>query len=116
MDPGAGASDFIRPGHVFPLRARRGGVLVRTGQTEGSVDLARLAGLEPAGVDMFGIHPQDVPAFDGVDVAGVDAGHACRGGHEPPLPEGEPALRQAQGPLLVGVEVLPPILAGARSW
>jgi len=43
-------SDLVRPGHIFPLRARPGGVLVRTGQTEGSVDLARLAGLEPAGV------------------------------------------------------------------
>lgn len=43
-------SDLVRPGHVFPLRARNGGVLVRTGQTEGSVDLARLAGLKPAGV------------------------------------------------------------------
>jgi 3,4-dihydroxy 2-butanone 4-phosphate synthase/GTP cyclohydrolase II len=42
--------DLITPGHVFPLRAKRGGVLVRTGQTEGSVDLARLAGLQPAGV------------------------------------------------------------------
>jgi 3,4-dihydroxy 2-butanone 4-phosphate synthase/GTP cyclohydrolase II len=42
--------DLIVPGHIFPLRARRGGVLVRTGQTEGSVDLARLAGLKPAGV------------------------------------------------------------------
>jgi len=42
--------DLVRPGHVFPLRARPGGVLVRTGQTEGSVDLARLAGLKPAGV------------------------------------------------------------------
>ncbi len=42
--------DLIQPGHVFPLRARRGGVLFRTGQTEGSVDLARLAGLKPAGV------------------------------------------------------------------
>ncbi len=40
----------MTPGHVFPLRARRGGVLVRTGQTEGSVDLARLAGMRPAGV------------------------------------------------------------------
>jgi 3,4-dihydroxy 2-butanone 4-phosphate synthase/GTP cyclohydrolase II len=48
--PDARADDLITPGHVFPLRARRGGVLVRTGQTEGSVDLARLAGLEPAGV------------------------------------------------------------------
>ena len=43
-------SDLVRPGHVFPLRARDGGVLRRTGQTEGSVDLARLAGLRPAGV------------------------------------------------------------------
>ena len=42
--------DLVRPGHVFPLRAQPGGVLVRTGQTEGSVDLARLAGLKPAGV------------------------------------------------------------------
>jgi 3,4-dihydroxy 2-butanone 4-phosphate synthase/GTP cyclohydrolase II len=42
--------DLARPGHVFPLRARRGGVLVRAGQTEGSVDLARLAGMKPAGV------------------------------------------------------------------
>ena len=42
--------DLVRPGHVFPLRARPGGVLVRAGQTEGSVDLARLAGLEPAAV------------------------------------------------------------------
>jgi 3,4-dihydroxy 2-butanone 4-phosphate synthase / GTP cyclohydrolase II len=42
--------DLARPGHVFPLRARRGGVLVRAGQTEGSVDLSRLAGLRPAGV------------------------------------------------------------------
>jgi 3,4-dihydroxy 2-butanone 4-phosphate synthase/GTP cyclohydrolase II len=42
--------DLVRPGHVFPLRARNGGVMVRVGQTEGSVDLARLAGLKPAGV------------------------------------------------------------------
>src|SRR4051812_34874969 len=45
--PDAGPDDLTRPGHVFPLRAREGGVLVRTGQTEGSVDLARLAGLSP---------------------------------------------------------------------
>lgn len=44
------ADDLARPGHIFPLRARNGGVLVRTGQTEGSVDLARLAGLKSAGV------------------------------------------------------------------
>ena len=46
----ARANDLVRPGHVFPLRARRGGVLRRAGQTEGSMDLARLAGLVPAGV------------------------------------------------------------------
>jgi 3,4-dihydroxy 2-butanone 4-phosphate synthase/GTP cyclohydrolase II len=44
------AGDLARPGHVFPLRAKQGGVLVRTGQTEGSVDMARIAGLKPAGV------------------------------------------------------------------
>lgn len=44
------ASDLVRPGHIFPLRAREGGVLVRAGQTEGSVDLMRLANLKPAGV------------------------------------------------------------------
>ncbi len=44
------AGDFVTPGHVFPLRARDGGVLVRTGQTEGAVDLARFAGFKPAGV------------------------------------------------------------------
>jgi 3,4-dihydroxy 2-butanone 4-phosphate synthase/GTP cyclohydrolase II len=49
-NPGAKPEDLVTPGHVFPLRARKGGVLVRTGQTEGSVDLARLAGLTPAGV------------------------------------------------------------------
>jgi len=43
-------ADLVRPGHVFPLRARKGGVLVRAGQTEGAVDLTRLAGLKPAGV------------------------------------------------------------------
>ncbi len=42
--------DLVSPGHIFPIRAKRGGVLVRTGQTEGSVDLARLSGLKPAGV------------------------------------------------------------------
>jgi len=50
IDPATKASDLARPGHVFPLRARKGGVLVRAGQTEASVDLARLAGLIPAGV------------------------------------------------------------------
>jgi len=50
MDPKTGPDDLVRPGHVFPLIAKPGGVLRRTGQTEGAVDLARLAGLQPAGV------------------------------------------------------------------
>jgi 3,4-dihydroxy 2-butanone 4-phosphate synthase/GTP cyclohydrolase II len=50
LDPAIRADDFVRPGHINPLRARDGGVLVRTGQTEGSVDLCRLAGLRPAAV------------------------------------------------------------------
>jgi 3,4-dihydroxy 2-butanone 4-phosphate synthase/GTP cyclohydrolase II len=50
VDENTQPEDLVSPGHVFPLRARQGGVLVRTGQTEGSVDLARLAGLKPAGV------------------------------------------------------------------
>jgi 3,4-dihydroxy 2-butanone 4-phosphate synthase/GTP cyclohydrolase II len=50
IDPASGAHDLARPGHVFPLRARAGGVLDRAGQTEASVDLARMAGLVPAGV------------------------------------------------------------------
>lgn len=50
IDPNARPEDLARPGHIFPLRARRGGVLIRAGQTEASVDLARIAGLEPAGV------------------------------------------------------------------
>src|SRR6476619_7366085 len=50
IDPSKGAGDLVQPGHVFPLRARAGGVLRRGGQTEAAVDLARLAGLNPAGV------------------------------------------------------------------
>jgi 3,4-dihydroxy 2-butanone 4-phosphate synthase/GTP cyclohydrolase II len=50
IDPGSTAHDLVQPGHVFPLRARTGGVLKRSGQTEAAVDLARLAGLVPAGV------------------------------------------------------------------
>ncbi|MFT5993533.1 MAG: 3,4-dihydroxy 2-butanone 4-phosphate synthase/GTP cyclohydrolase II, partial [Bradymonadia bacterium] len=50
VDDNAKPEDLVRPGHVFPLRARPGGVLERTGQTEGSVDIARLAGLKPAAV------------------------------------------------------------------
>lgn len=50
IDPASKPYDFVKPGHMFPLRARQGGVLTRTGQTEASVDLARLAGLHPSGV------------------------------------------------------------------
>jgi 3,4-dihydroxy 2-butanone 4-phosphate synthase/GTP cyclohydrolase II len=50
IDPASQPADLVRPGHVFPLRAREGGVLVRAGQTEAGVDLARLAGLRPGGV------------------------------------------------------------------
>jgi len=50
VDPDATPHDIISPGHIFPLRAKDGGVLVRTGQTEGSIDLARLAGMRTAGV------------------------------------------------------------------
>jgi 3,4-dihydroxy-2-butanone 4-phosphate synthase len=49
VDPKTKPSDLVRPGHVSPLRARDGGVLVRAGQTEAAVDLARIAGLYPAG-------------------------------------------------------------------
>lgn len=50
IDPSKGPADLVTPGHIFPLRARNGGVLVRAGQTEGSVDMARMAGLTPAAV------------------------------------------------------------------
>jgi 3,4-dihydroxy 2-butanone 4-phosphate synthase/GTP cyclohydrolase II len=50
VDPRSRPSDLLRPGHIFPLRAKRGGVLQRVGQTEASVDLARMAGFQPAGV------------------------------------------------------------------
>jgi len=50
IDPSKGSADLVQPGHVFPLRAKQGGVLRRAGQTEAAVDLARLAGLNPAGV------------------------------------------------------------------
>src|SRR5882762_775309 len=50
IDPTTRPADLARPGHVFPLRARKGGVLVRAGQTEAAVDLARLAGLIPSGI------------------------------------------------------------------
>ena len=73
IDPKSTAADLARPGHIFPLRARRGGVLVRAGQTEASVDLARLAGLNPVRRDLRdharrrgdGAHPRPDPVLPG---------------------------------------------------
>ncbi|MFK0171742.1 bifunctional 3,4-dihydroxy-2-butanone-4-phosphate synthase/GTP cyclohydrolase II [Streptomyces sp. NPDC090306] len=80
----AGPGDFVRPGHVFPLRARPGGVLVRNGHTEAAVDLARLAGLRPAGAI--------------VEIAGED-GHMLR------LPELIPFARK-HGLTIISIEDL----------
>jgi 3,4-dihydroxy 2-butanone 4-phosphate synthase/GTP cyclohydrolase II len=80
----AGPGDFVRPGHIFPLRARPGGVLVRNGHTEAAVDLARLAGLRPAGAI--------------VEIAGED-GHMLR------LPELIPFARK-HGLTIISIEDL----------
>ncbi|MBI3081059.1 MAG: 3,4-dihydroxy-2-butanone-4-phosphate synthase [candidate division NC10 bacterium] len=74
-DPKATAADFTRPGHIFPLRARDGGVLTRAGQTEAAVDLARLAGLEPAGVICEVLTPEGAMARL-PDLEGFAATHA----------------------------------------
>ncbi len=62
LDPSSRPSDFQRPGHVFPLRARDGGVLERRGHTEAAVDLARLAGLPPVAVICEVLHDDGSPA------------------------------------------------------
>jgi 3,4-dihydroxy 2-butanone 4-phosphate synthase/GTP cyclohydrolase II len=62
IDPSSRPSDFVQPGHVFPLRARPGGVLERRGHTEAAVDLARLAGLAPAAVICEVLHDDGSPA------------------------------------------------------
>jgi 3,4-dihydroxy 2-butanone 4-phosphate synthase/GTP cyclohydrolase II len=62
LDPTCGPNDFIRPGHVFPLRAKSGGVLERAGHTEAAVDLARLAGLPPVAVICEVLHDDGSPA------------------------------------------------------
>ncbi len=62
IDPDSEAGDFVRPGHINPLRARDGGVLVRIGQTEGSVDLCKLAGLTPAAVGIEICNPDGTMA------------------------------------------------------
>ena len=73
----ATAGDFVRPGHVFPLRARSGGVLVRAGQTEGAVDLARLAGLKPISVICEVMNEDGSMARVG-DLEGFCAAHALK--------------------------------------
>lgn len=62
LDPDAQPEDFVRPGHVFPLRAKRGGVLERQGHTEAAVDLVRLAGMPPVAVDCEVLHDDGSPA------------------------------------------------------
>jgi 3,4-dihydroxy 2-butanone 4-phosphate synthase/GTP cyclohydrolase II len=62
LDPRSTADDFVRPGHVFPLRARQGGVLERRGHTEAAVDLARLAGLPAVAVICEVLHDDGSPA------------------------------------------------------
>ncbi len=62
LDPRSTPSDFVRPGHVFPLRAKTGGVLERRGHTEAAVDLARLAGLPPVAVICEVLHDDGSPA------------------------------------------------------
>ena len=62
LDPRSVATDFVRPGHVFPLRAKPGGVLERRGHTEAAVDLARLAGLPPVAVICEVLHDDGSPA------------------------------------------------------
>jgi len=66
INPKTREDDIVSPGHIFPLRSKKGGVLVRSGQTEGSVDLARLAGLYPAGVIC------EIIGDDGLMVRGKD--------------------------------------------
>jgi 3,4-dihydroxy 2-butanone 4-phosphate synthase / GTP cyclohydrolase II len=77
VDPSKTARDLIRPGHVFPLRARPGGVLERTGQTEASVDLARLAGCSAAGV-ICEVMKEDGTMARVPDLAGFCAEHKLR--------------------------------------
>ncbi len=72
IDPGSCSEDLVRPGHVFPLRARPGGVLERRGQTEASVDLTRLAGLTPGGVLCEVMNP------DGTMAKGLELQAFCR--------------------------------------
>jgi len=77
INPATRPSDLVRPGHVFPLRARPGGVLERAGQTEAAVDLARLAGLYPAGV-ICEIMSEDGTMARGAELEAVACAHGLR--------------------------------------
>lgn len=77
IDPRSSADDFVRPGHINPLRSRDGGVLVRVGQTEGSVDLCRLAGLYPAAL-IIEITREDGEMARGKDLQAFCAAHGLR--------------------------------------
>jgi 3,4-dihydroxy 2-butanone 4-phosphate synthase/GTP cyclohydrolase II len=76
-NPNAGASDFVRPGHVFPLIAREGGVLMRSGHTEAAVDLCRLAGLPPVGV-LAELVKDDGTVMRGAEVAAFAAAQGLK--------------------------------------
>jgi 3,4-dihydroxy 2-butanone 4-phosphate synthase/GTP cyclohydrolase II len=76
-NPNVGAADFVRPGHVFPLMARDGGVLMRSGHTEAAVDLCRLAGLPPVGV-ISELVNDDGTVMRGAQVAAFAAAHGLR--------------------------------------
>ncbi len=76
-NPNSGATDFVRPGHVFPLVAREGGVLMRSGHTEACVDLCRLAGLPPVGV-LAELVNDDGTVMRGADVQSFAAAHGLR--------------------------------------
>jgi len=73
----SGAADFVRPGHVFPLVAREGGVLMRSGHTEACIDLCRLAGLPPVGV-LSELMNDDGTVMRGADVAAFAAKHGLK--------------------------------------
>lgn len=76
-NPNAGAADFVRPGHIFPLVAREGGVLMRSGHTEAAVDLCRIAGLPPVGV-ISELMNEDGSVMRGPQVAAFAARHGLK--------------------------------------
>ena len=80
VDPATGPDDLVRPGHVFPLRARTRGVLERRGQTEAAVDLTRLAGLTPGGV-LCEVMNDDGTMARGPQLLAFSRRHTLPGGH-----------------------------------